>query len=397
MIIKRRMLVTLVLYTSTIQPGFGQTGNRTNTSPFPHRVALGITFDRSTFEVHEPVIGRFTLTNLSHRSFRVDARYDGAPYSVGLEVSQNGGAFESQGIWLNRLGPQPAKEDTELRPGESVAGESLVFLDYGSRSYVFPNPGRYTVRWRWWPGPGFTKVYSNELQVNLRAPSQRNEDCLGALELLGIRYHMGQMEVPVDEIQLRVALDSPEGEEALKYEGLRLLAKLARQQKAHLIIDPESHAKDLREAALVEALEELLEQYPDTAYAGYIARYLGLVHIKTFEHVVSHCQGLESWTQKDLTPEQQAERDRAAIAREKALRYLTIAAQYDLWPRTTTTLQLGRLYTMSEQWDKVEECVAKLRTMEEASNGLEVAATIEAEARRYREKLERRPSGNETP
>jgi len=393
--LKRQLGTALVLYACLFEAGLGQADERPDTAPFPHLVGREITLDRLTFEAREPVIGRFTLTNRSQRGFRVDARYDGAPYAVALEISQSGKGFESQGISLSKVGPQPAKEDIELAPEESVVGESLLLLDYGSRVYVFPRPGRYTVRWRWRPGEGFSEVYSNDLQVTALPPSQRNEECLAKLELLAVRYYTGQMEVPADKLQLPVTLDSPEGEEALEYQGVQLLAKLARQQKAHLIIDPESHAEDLREAALVQALEALLEQYLNASYAGYIARFLGLVHIKTFEHVMSHGR-VESWTRKDLTPEQKAARDRAAVAREKALRYLTIASQDDLWPRTTATAQLARLYAMSEQWDKVQECLEELRTMAGASNGPEVAATIESEVQRYREKLERRSAQNDT-
>ena len=347
-------------------------------TPFPHPVALEVTLSRTEFEVREPVTARVTLTNLGDKPFRLPIRDDGAPYGVGLQVFRDDSSYTKHGLWLKRNGPKP--REFELAGGESTAGDILVLLDHG-KEYVFSEPGRYQIRWRWSPGAGFAKVYSDELRVTVVRSSRENEDFLDQLELIAVRYHVGETAETLD-------LNAPEGEAALRREGVLLISKIISQQKPHLV-DPERGPADKREAKLVEALTDLLNHQPDSSYSGYVARFLGLVHIKTFEHVFSHGR-LESWNWKNLSDELQGVRNRASVARETALKYLTMASRSDLWPRTTSLYELGRLHVMSEDWEKVRQCAGKLRESCGAANGAEIADELERMAARYRSKLQRR-------
>lgn len=347
-------------------------------TPFPHPVALEVTLSRSRFEVREPVSARVTLTNLGGEPFRLSVRDDGAPYGVGLHVFRADSSYTKHGLWLKRNGPEP--REFELGGGESTGGDILVLLDFG-KDYVFSDPGQYHIRWRWSPGVGFAKVYTDELRVTVVRSSQVNKDFLDQLELVAFRYHGGEAADTLD-------LSTPEAKKGLDREGLLLLGQIIRQNKPHLV-DPERSPADKREAKLVEALTDLLDHQPDSSYSGYVARFLGLVHINTFEHVFSHGR-LESWNRKNLSDEMQAVRNRASVARERALKYLTMASQHDLWPQTTSLYELGRLHVLSEEWDKVRQCADTLRESCGATNGAEIADELERKAARYRWKLERR-------
>ena len=245
-------------------------------TPFPYPVALEVTLSRTRFEAREPVTARVTLTNLGGEPFRLSVRDNGAPYGVGLHVFRDDSSYTKHGLWLKRNGPEP--REFELGGGESTGGDILVLLDFG-KDYVFSDPGQYHIRWWWSPGVGFAKVYTDELRVTVVRSSQVNEDFLDQLELVAFRYHGGEAPDTLD-------LSTPEAKKGLDREGLLLLGQIIRQNKPHLV-DPERNPADRKEAELVEALTGLLDHQPDSSYSGYVARFLGLVHVKTFEHEVS--------------------------------------------------------------------------------------------------------------
>lgn len=339
----------------------------------PQDIDVELVVDREKIETYDPLIARITLTNRDNKQLKLKVRQDGAPRLVASLVARTDGPFERHHQWLRTSGP--SSREISLAPGESTTGEILILFGGPPTGFPFAEPGQYWVKFGCQPDRHFAPVYTNVVEVMVSPDDRGNAAFLDKLSELVYSHYGWDPESVVRN----------NGEDYIP--GMEILKKITKVQNPHLV-DPERSPADKREAALVHALADLLDRHPDSSYSGYIARFLGLVHIKTFEHVVSHGH-LERWTQENLTEELQVVYDRAARAREKALRYLTMAAEHDLWPRTTAYFELARLYGMSEQWDKVQECTAKLRTIG-ASNGIEIADRVEREITQYRQKLERR-------
>lgn len=373
----RAMIRTLVLLATIAGMAYGQTEKPAARRTVPDNVALEVSLERTTFEVREPVIAHVTLTNIGDKPFRLYICDSGAPLHVAFQVARLNASFDNHSLWLERSGPGATQ--VELGPGESTSGDILVLLDYG-KGYVFASPGSYTVRCR-----VFGKIHSDELAVTAISSSRVNEDLLSSLEALAVRYHGG---VVPDAL----TLSSPEAEKGMDREGSLLLGQIIRQNSPHLV-DPEHNPADKREAELVEALTGLLDRHPNSSYSGYIARFLGLVHIKTFEHEISH-RGAESWGETKASPDHKEVTRLCQSEYNKALRYLTVASQADLWPRTTAAFHLVRLHGMAEEWDKANACLVKLRTKYAESDGVERADELERQMANYKAKLERRKAAS---
>jgi len=334
-------------------------------APFPHPVALEVSLDRSTFEAREPVIAHVTLTNRGRQPFRMSVREDGAPYGIALHVLDGDGSVSKHSLWIGRHGPQP--RDIELAGGESTTGDILVLLDYG-KEYVFPNPGLYGIVWRWYPGPGFAMMYTEEARVRVVPPSRMNEDFLEQLELIALRRDAGEAADTLD-------LSTPEAEKGLDRLGILRLGRIINEKQPYLI-DP----KDERELQFVASLGELLVRFPDSSYSGYVARFLGLVYFKTLEQDYSALAN-EQWD---------SERTRAHPAYGKALRYLTMAKDADVWPRTTALENLFWLQGLTQEWDKADQYVVTLREQYGDIGGATIAEKLQSEMERFRARLEAR-------
>lgn len=341
---------------------------------FPHAVALDISFDRTTFEAREPLIARVTLTNHSDSAFRLELRRNGPPIGVSLEVASIDQTYRSHALWLRRIGPE--REEIELQPGDSTIRNLLVLLNHGNETYVFPSAGTYQVRCYWVPERSVAKVYSNEFQVTVVAPSTDNRDVLTELEHIALQYH-GLNTAAFNEMR------ASDAKKALEREGLLLLARIVRQQKPHLVI-PERDPSQQKEAELVESLKDLLDRHRDSSYSGYIARFLGLVYVKTFKHEVSHAGG-KHWD---------ADKMRAQPTHQKALQYLTMASEAELWPKSTAFVSLAQLHGLAKEWDKASECLDSLRTQCKNVNGVEIADKLESELKRFRAKTQHRKNSS---
>lgn len=341
--------------------------------PLPQDVDVELVVDRAKIETYEPVIARISLTNRDEKPLSLKVRQDGAPRAVASLVAHGNDPFFRHHQWVRTSGPSSRR--ITLAPGESTDGEILILFGGPPTGGPFAEAGEYRVKFACQPDGRFAPVYTNVIELTVSPDVRGNAAFLDELSELVYSHYGWDRESVI------------RGNGAEYIPGMEILKKVIKVRNPHLV-DPERSPADKREAALVHALADLLDRHPDSSYSGYIARFLGLVHIKTFEHVVSHGH-LERWTQENLTEELQVVYDRAARAREKALRYLTMASGHNLWPRTTAYFELARLYGMSEQWDKVQECTAKLRTIG-ASNGIEIADRVEREIARYRKKLERR-------
>jgi hypothetical protein len=288
---------------------------------------------------------------------------------MGLHLFREHTLYTQHALWLERKGPQPREID--LPPGESTGGEILVLLDFG-KEYVFSDAREYHIRWRWSPGRGFAEVYTDDLRVAVVPSSRVNEDFLDRLELIALRYYVGDDADTLD-------LSAPEAEEALDREGVLLLSKIISQQKPHRV-DPKRNPADTKEWELVESLTDLLDRYPDSAYSGYIARFLGLVNLETLEREASW----EGWGEGDPG------RVRAHPAYMKALRYLTMAKDANVWPRTTALENLVWLHGLAQEWGKTAEHLVVLREGCADIGGVAIAEKLQGQIQRFRKKVEAR-------
>ncbi len=373
------MISTLALLATIVGMAYGQTEEPGERRAFPDGAALEVSLERTTFEVREPVIARVTLTNRGDEPFRLNVRDDGAPLRVTFQVAPLNASYSNHSLWLERNGPEPKR--IELAPGEFTTGDILLLLDY-EKGYVFASPGCYSVRCRW-----FGKIYSDELRVTVVRSSRVNEDFLDQLELVALRYHVGESADSLD-------LSAPEAKKVLDREGALLLGQIISQNKPHLV-DPQRNPADKRQADLVEALTGLLDRHPDSSYSGYVARFLGLVHLKTFEHEGSY-RGAGSWGETKASPDHKDVTQLCQSEYEKALRYLTIASQADLWPRTTAALHLARLHGMAEEWAEVSTFCDRLRTDYAEQNGGVLADKLENEMRKYRKRIAHRKEADQS-
>ncbi len=319
-------------------------------------------------EAYAPLIVPVSIANHGQSPLRLKARPDGAPLQVAFEVSAGIDEFVSYSLWLRRVSPE-AKEIT-LQAGQTTNGDIFVLLDY-DKGYVFANPGLYNVRWRFYPGKDTSVVYSDTSTVRVIAQSAGNKAALSDLQRLALSHYGGD-ELPAGGVT------TPEMKAALDGWGSKLLGKIVAQDTPHLVA-PEENPQDRKEAELVQSLEALLQRHPDSAYSGYVARFLGLVYLKTFEHEVSHSGG-EGWD---------TERLREHPAHAKASAYLADAEKRDLWPRPVALASLTTLHVMAKEWEQADSCLNKLKTDYQAVGGAQVATHLEQEMNKFKAKLER--------
>lgn len=341
---------------------------------FPHSVEVELRVDRVKIAAYEPVIARITLTNRSAQLLSLEVRDDGAPFLLASLVARRGDEFERHHQWLRRSGPH--HHAASLAPGESTEGEILILMGRSHTGFPFAEPGKYVIKFACQPDGRFAPVYTNTVAITV-SPVNRNELLLEELGDL-VYAHFG--------LDRESVVRSNGGDYMI---GIRLLQKVIRQRTPHLI-DPDRNPDDLKERELVEALTVMLSRHPDSSYSGYIARFLGLVHIKTFEHEGS-LGGAGSWSKTKNSPDHADVRRTAQAAYVKALRYLTIAKNADLWPRTTAIENLSRLHTMAEEWDRVTSICEELRVDYAEYDGEILAVKIENRMAKYRARLDTGP------
>ncbi len=361
----------LLLQGVTVAAALGQMANGEQALAFSQVVAFDVNLERSTFEAREPIIAHVRVRNLRDEPLTLLVRPGGAPVRMALETSCDNGPYSEHSLSLERSGPQ--RTEKKLGPRKTTTGDVLVLLDFGN-DYVFPNPGEYHLRWNFYSGLGKALVYSNETRVTVLPMSRVNEECLAQLELIALRYHIGDDADHLD-------LNAPEAEKGLDQEGILLLAQITSETKPYLI-DPD----DKREMELVDSLAKTLERYPDSVYSGYIARYLGLVYVKTLEHEAS----LAGWLERD------PERARAHPAYVKALHYLTMAKDANVWPRTAALENLVWLHGLAQEWEKTSEYLGALRQQCPDIGGPGIADKLEGQMQRFREKIEARKAREAT-
>jgi len=336
-------------------------------------IDLSLTVSQDTIIAFAPVIARISLTNRSDLPFALDVRKDGAPYALMFLSAQDGEDTFRHDQWICRSGPE--KRKVVLAPGESTLGDVLIFFGPPT-GFSFGDPGVYSVQVAFQPGQNQPSVYTNEVVLNVVENDLENRVFIEELTELAYQYFGYDREI----------FRRNNGERILA--GYRLMQEILKVQGPHLV-DPERNPKDVKEAELVDALSRLLAHYPNSSYSGYIARYLGLVHTKTFEHEISH-RGAGSWGETKASPNHKEVTQLCQSEYEKALRYLTVASQTDLWPRTTASFHLARLHGMAEEWDEFSAVCNKLRKDHAESNGVQHADELERQMTKYKAKLARR-------
>lgn len=343
-------------------------------APFPQTIELALVVEPDEIDTYEPVIARITLTNRDNEPLKLKVRQDGAPRSVASLVARADGPFERHHQWLRTSGP--SSQEISLAPGESTTGEILILFGGPPTGFPFSEPGHYWVKFACQPDRHFAPVYSNAVRVSVTRDDCGNAPLLDELsEIMYSRYGWD-----------RESVIRGNGEDYIP--GIEILKRVIKVRQPHLV-DPERNPGQEKEAEFVELMTDLLDRHPDSSYSGYIARFLGLVHIKTFEHEISH-RGTGYWGETKASPDHKEVTQVCESEYEKALRYMTIASQTDLWPRTTAALHLARLYGMAEEWDKVRAVCDKLRTDYAEQNGAALADKLQSEMRKYREKIARR-------
>lgn len=346
--------------------------------PLAHNVVLTISLNKPQIGRFDPLIVRVTLSNRDAKPLTIETRKDGAPYNLASMVARGDGAFERCDQWLMRNSPEYRDRDLRatLQTGESTEGEFLILFGGPPTGLPFAEPGRYAVRVACQPDAQFAPIYSNEVLVIVSPNDGGNAAFLRDLDELSYAYHGYDRE----------AMRRNVGAEY--HVGIDLLKRIIGENRPHLIA-PDENPQDRKEAELVDSLAALLERHRNSAYSGYIARFLGLVYVKTFEHEVSLAEG-RVWKETGKAPQTTREELVSHPAYEKALRYLTMAEEAELWPPTTATLHVGRLHVMAQEWEKAEAAIGRLRAQPVGSKSPDLISKLETELTGYKKKLEER-------
>ena len=372
-------LLIALLHTDAALTGNAQAGYFQGSLPsFPHAVELDIAVESDQLEAYDPLIARVTLINRGTKPLALKVHEDGAPASLVSMVARRDEEFFQHDQWLTRSGP--TVQPVSLAPDESTAGELLILFGGPPTGCAFSEPGQYYVKFAWQPNEHFAPVYSNVISVVVSPETRGNRGLLDDLSAV-FCAHSGWS-------QESIARSKQEG----VFVGIRLLQRVIAQEKPHLV-DPDRNPSDRKESELVESLTRLLDRYPNSSYSGYIARFLGLVHVKKFEHDLSR-SGAGSWKSLKGAPAYKDIASACEIEYRKALDYLTIASTADLLPRTTAEANLARLHGLAEEWDDASAVCEKLRADYVGEAGAAIADTIESEMRQYRAKLTAEKQGD---
>lgn len=342
--------------------------------PFLHKLDVELIIDGNKIETYEPVIARITLTNRDDKPLGLRVRQDGAPLSMASLVSRGDDEFERHDQWLRRSGP--VSREINLAPGESTTGKVLVLFGGPPTGFPFAEAGPYMVKFACQPDGYFAPVYTNEVRIIVSHDDRGNAAFLD--DLSGISYTFFGWD-PESVVRNN-------GEDYII--GIRLLQRIINQRVPHRV-DLDQNRPDRKEAELVESLTNLLGRHPNSSYSGYIARYLGLLHIHAIadkfslgrHEVRENAEHSSLWDGTAC---------RAHPSYKKALQYLTTADKSDLWPRATAIENLAALHTVAQEWDQANACLMKLRTKYAEGNGVQRADELEGQMAKYKAKLERR-------
>ncbi len=343
--------------------------------PPVHHMELTAALERHQINRLDPLIVRVTLTNRDPNPLTLETRRDGAPFILASLVARGDGPFERHHQWLMRNSPEyrPKELDVTLQRGESTSGELLILFGGPPTGLPFADEGNYRVQIACQPDRHFAPIYSNELIVNVVPGNGANEAFIRDLDAFAWKYHGYDRETMVKNV----------GSEY--HVGIELLQRVIRQDRP-LLIAPDQNPQDHKTAELVEYLTGLLERHPNSAYSGYVARYLGLVHFATLWREVSTSEE-KIWRETGQAPQTSREEILSQPTYEKAMRCLTVADQFELWPRSTATLHLVGLHALARDWEKALENINRFRSRNPGSLGQSEADNLEHELNKQKAKL----------
>lgn len=343
--------------------------------PPVHHMELKASLQQSRINRFDPLIVRVTLTNRDPTPITVETRRDGAPFILASLVARGDGPFERYHQWLMRSSPEYRPKDLHvtLQNDESTSGDFLIMFGGPPTGLPFADVARYRVRVAYQSDGNFAPIYSNELIVDVVPGNGANDAFFRDLDAFAWKYHDYDRETMLKNV----------GSEY--HVGIELLQRVIRQDRP-LLVAPDQNPQDRKTTELVEYLTGLLERHPNSTYSGYVARYLGLVHFATLRREVS--TGEEKiWRETGKAPQTSREEILSQPYCEKAMRYLTVADQSELWPRTTATLHLVGLHILARDWQKALEDINRFRSRNPGSFGQSAADDLENELIKQKAKL----------
>lgn len=332
-------------------------------------VDIVVAVDSAKVVDHSPIIAHVTLTNIGETPIPVNVCKDGLPYALAVMIAPGGEPFARHDQWLTRPGPEFA--ELMLEPLEQTTGDLLIW----TTGILFSNIGDdYRLKVVWSSNVERLRFESNMIDVSVVTESEENEQLLQGLDVVACRYYGYD---PTAVIHLPVDAHIAQQD---------ILKRMFNQQAPHLV-DPTRRPEDKKKAKMIEELHDLLEQYPDSSYSAYIARYLGLVHLNTLEHEYS-LAGAKAWRETGKDIEWNASKFRGDPEYQQALRYLTMADNAGIWPRTCAQRNLAWLHGLAREWDKFEACCDRLRTEYADLNGAELASQLEKTMQRFKKRIQ---------
>lgn len=335
-----------------------------------HHIEVELVIDATRIETYAPVIGRISIANRDNKPLTLTVRKDGAPYRLASLVARGDESFFRHHQWLRTSGP--SSREITLAPGESTTGEILILFGGPPTGAPFAEPGEYRVKFGCQPDQHFAPVYTNVVELTVLTDDRGNAVFLDELsELVYSHYGWDRESVVRNNSEDYIP-------------GMEILRKIIKVQKPHRV-KPDNE-KELR---LIESLTDLLDRHPNSSYSGYIARYLGLLHIHAVmdEFSLGRHEVRENAEDPSLWDGTAC---RADPSYKKSLQYLTDADKSSVWPRATAIGNLAVLHMVAQEWDKANACLTTLRTKYAQSDGIQRANELERQMARYKSRLARR-------
>lgn len=336
-------------------------------------VGIQISVGSRTVPAGAPARVQVSFSNVGTSPLELLVDEGGAPMRAHPAIAYEHGDFEAEDQgWIRFSGKG---QRVRLDPGGSASGETLVFVSRHPPGLAFQRPGRYRLKLKYVDPQYGLAVESNVVELEARGHGDDVTQSLRTLRDAAHAYY---------DISREVADTRPADEPGREVD---LLAEILMCKG---VGNPPDDASDRqRRDALLSELRVFVDRFPESPYAGYAARYLGMVYLKEFEHNVSLSEA-KSRQETGLRPTRDPEALRSLSEYRLAVQYLEKASDKELWPRDAATYHLGLAFVMAEQWDDVTRVKSRLRQLGEGSGGPLAADRLEDQEQDYRERLERR-------
>jgi hypothetical protein len=236
----------------------------------PSAPTLAARAETSTFAQYAPCRITYELRNNGDAALPLALTFAGLPAQLELHLQDSLGKRRTCSI--------AEVEDQSfsflLRTGESLQGTCLVGVT--PEGFFFRELGEFRATLVLHTSDA--DLRSEEFRITVVPSAPSTEHPLRELSRIALK----RQGVSIDDFDLANRQTLAETY-ALTGE---LLAELARCDRPHLV-DPSRSARDRRDSEMVEELRKYVESFPDGPYCTIVARFVGLVDLKTFEHSVS--------------------------------------------------------------------------------------------------------------